>query len=426
MKHILLLVLTFFATASAWAQSAEEISQIDPLYYYELYRPYPVERIADNTPAPKGYKPFYISHLGRHGSRWNVLRRLYDEPLALFAEAHRAGELTATGERFYADWQRIAADAQGRYGDLSPLGAEEHRGIANRMYHSYPEVFTTHKGKPAHIDCRSTTVPRCILSMASFAGELARLAPEADIAMEASAANAHYLAAFADLNSIKDEAKPLSDSVRRANMPDQQRFIRSLFRDGSRMAASIKDTNDFMYDMYLANAILAATPHTGILTLEYLFTTNELAVLWRCSNMRRYILTGPSAHFVDAVRGGAKPLVRNIIESADRAIATGDEQATLRFGHDVTIIPLVNLLGIECGSTVTDDYATIGYKWQVDVVTPMASNVQMVFFRNKAGDVLVKVLFCEREQRLDKAVGEPVNGCYYHWKDIRNYLEKKL
>ena len=22
------------------------------------------------TPVPKGYKPFYISHYGRHGSRW--------------------------------------------------------------------------------------------------------------------------------------------------------------------------------------------------------------------------------------------------------------------------------------------------------------------------------------------------------------------
>ena len=24
----------------------------------------------EDTPAPKGFKPFYISHYGRHGSRW--------------------------------------------------------------------------------------------------------------------------------------------------------------------------------------------------------------------------------------------------------------------------------------------------------------------------------------------------------------------
>lgn len=425
MKRTLLLIFTLLAAATVLAQTAEELKKIDPLYYFELYRPYPVENISDNAPAPKGYKPFYISHLGRHGCRWNVLKRLYDEPLALFAAAHEAGELTAVGERYYADWQRIATDAEGRYGDLSPLGAEEHRGIAHRMYCSYPEVFETHKDKKAHIDCRSTTVPRCILSMASFAGELARLAPEADITMEASAANAYYLAAYADLNSIKDEAKPLSDSVRRANMPDQQRFINSLFRDGSRVAKErIKDTNDFMYDMYLANAILGATPHVGISTLDYLFTDNELAALWRCSNMRRYILTGPSAHFVDAVRGGAKPLLHNIIETADRAIATGDEQATLRFAHDVTIIPLVNLMGIECGSQVTDNYQHID--WKVNIVTPMAANIQLIFFKNKAGDVLVKVLFCERPQILDKEVGTPTAKYYYRWSDLKKYLEAKL
>ena len=31
------------------------------------------------TPAPKGYKPFYISHYGRHGSRWLLHDSEYDE-----------------------------------------------------------------------------------------------------------------------------------------------------------------------------------------------------------------------------------------------------------------------------------------------------------------------------------------------------------
>ena len=427
MKKLLCSIPALFAVLSVSAQSAAEIRQIDSLYYCELYRPYPVEKISDDAPAPKGYKPFYISHLGRHGCRWTVHRRLYDEPLDIFAAAHKAGELTATGERFYADWQRVAADAEGRCGDLSPLGAAEHKGIAQRMYRSYPEVFVTRKGKPAHVDCRSTIVPRCILSMAAFANELSRLAPEADITMEASNANAYYLAAYSGLNSIKNEATHISDSVRRANMPDPSRFVASLFAEGSLVANDrIKDAGEFMYEMYLANAILLATPHVGISTFDYLFTEDELAALWRCCNMRRYILTGPSARFVESVRSGARPLLRNIIETANRAIATGDEQATLRFAHDATIIPIVNLLGIGCGAKVTDDYATIGYDWQVNTVSPMASNVQLVFFRNKAGDILVKVLFCARVQRLVAEAGEPVDSYYYRWDDLRKFLESRL
>ena len=30
------------------------------------------------TPAPKGYKPFYLSHYGRHGSRYMIGKAAYD------------------------------------------------------------------------------------------------------------------------------------------------------------------------------------------------------------------------------------------------------------------------------------------------------------------------------------------------------------
>ena len=32
------------------------------------------------TPAPKGYKPFYLSHYGRHGSRFMIGNKAYDVP----------------------------------------------------------------------------------------------------------------------------------------------------------------------------------------------------------------------------------------------------------------------------------------------------------------------------------------------------------
>ena len=34
------------------------------------------------TPAPEGYEPFYISHYGRHGSRYHSKEEAYAEPLA--------------------------------------------------------------------------------------------------------------------------------------------------------------------------------------------------------------------------------------------------------------------------------------------------------------------------------------------------------
>lgn len=415
------------ATMAVHAQDAEFFKKSDSLYYLDIYRPYPSEMISNTTPAPKGYEPFYISHIGRHGSRWNAVAYMYERPLNIFLKAHEAGELTPLGERFHDDWLKISADAKDRYGDLSPLGAQEHKGIAKRMYESYPEVFSSRGGKKSRVECRSTVVPRCILSMASFVEELSRLAPDTEITMEASKANAYYLAPYASLNSIKGTSKPLSDSVRRANMPDPERLIASLFKSGSKVAAEdIKNPKEFMFDMYMGGAILHATNHVGITTLEYLFTDEELAQLAKCSTMRRYILTGPSERFLENILDTSRPLLRNVIETADRAIAKGDEQATLRFAHDVNLIPFIALMGIREGSYVSDDYASVPANWLASRVSPMGTNVQLIFFRNKKGDILVKVLFCEREQVLDEKAGTPVNGVYYRWTDLKKYLESKL
>ena len=48
------------------------------------------------TPAPKGYKPFYISHYGRHGSRWLLHDSEYDEVMAVFRAADAANAVSYT------------------------------------------------------------------------------------------------------------------------------------------------------------------------------------------------------------------------------------------------------------------------------------------------------------------------------------------
>ena len=83
--------------------------------------------------------------------------------------------LTPKGRDLLAKVEVIAADARDRYGDLSPRGVAEHRGIAERMYKAYPEVFSTGDGRECYVQSRSTLVPRCILSMAAFNERLKEL-----------------------------------------------------------------------------------------------------------------------------------------------------------------------------------------------------------------------------------------------------------
>lgn len=79
------------------------------------------------------------------------------------------------------------------------------------------------------------------------------------------------------------------------------------------------------------------------------------------------------------VVANAKSLLRNILDSADEAIRKGGIAATLRFGHDGNVIPLVALMQIEnCNVAVNDPYEV--YKvWSDFKVVPMAANVQIIF-----------------------------------------------
>ena len=159
---LLLLAATCAAAQPTPAQLAARPELTASIYHSYEYLPGPA------APVPDGYEPFYISHYGRHGSRYHSKEEAYAEPLAALRKADKAGALTPKGREVLAKVETLAADACKRYGDLSPRGVQEHRGIAERMFAAYPGVFSTDGGRVCRIESRSTQVPRCILSMAAF------------------------------------------------------------------------------------------------------------------------------------------------------------------------------------------------------------------------------------------------------------------
>ena len=53
---------------------------------------------------------------------------------------------------------------------------------------------------------------------------------------------------------------------------------------------------------------------------------------------------------------------------------------------------------------------------------PMAANLQMVFYRNTSDEVLVKILYNEKETLVRGLA--PQTGPYYAWKDLKAKIEK--
>ena len=130
------------------------------------------------------------------------------------------------------------------------------------------------------------------------------------------------------------------------------------------------------------------------------------------------------AEFGHRALSDAVPLLRNFVAEADEAIATGALSASLRYGHDVNVIPLVGLMGIEGCDTRESDYRKVDQAWSCWRVTPMATNIQLVFFRRPdGGDVLVKFLFNERESRIRL---ESDLAPYYRWDDVKRYFDERI
>ena len=122
----------------------------------------------------------------------------------------------------------------------------------------------------------------------------------------------------------------------------------------------------------------------------------------------------------------ARNLLRNIIQQADSCIALPHPGATLRYGHDTMVMPLVCLLDLNGnGRQIADLEKLAEQNWVDYKIFPMASNLQFVFYRRSVADkdVLFKVLLNENEATLPlKTDVAP----YYHWKDFRDFYLRKL
>ena len=110
MKSFLLPVILLLSASCATAQTTYEEICASPDKAAGLYYPYPVTESV-NTKAPKGYKPFYISHYGRHGSRYLVGDEQYADPLAVFIAAEKADVLTEKGKDVKKRLENIWLDA---------------------------------------------------------------------------------------------------------------------------------------------------------------------------------------------------------------------------------------------------------------------------------------------------------------------------
>lgn len=414
----LALVLATFGLGVNAQTTFEEISA-DLNKAGGVYLAYPKVE-AKQTPAPKGYKPFYVSHYGRHGSRYLLGDGDYQWIIQLMTKADAVNGLTPLGKDVLQRLQLVWKETEGHGGDLTPLGVRQHQGIAERMSKNFPEVF---RGK-RQISARSTVVYRCAMSMVAFGDRLKGLNPQLDINYEMSEKYMSYLNYHTDRSNAftHGEKGPWVEEYRKfeAAQVKPDRLVSSLFSNADFIRCEVNPAN-LMWGLYWIAVDMQdiETP----LSFYDIFTAQEMFDLWQCVNYRFYIGNANPLASKGLVMANAKTLVENIIESADSAMKNRSIAATLRFGHDGNVIPLLALLQIENFDVAVAGPAEVYKHWCDFKATPMASNVQLVFFENKSGDVLVKFLHNEKEVHI------PVKTDiwpYYHWNEVKEYYQKRL
>ncbi|MBR3677634.1 MAG: histidine-type phosphatase [Alistipes sp.] len=435
MKRLFVLLLLLCGLAGAVsAQTAREEIDAHPhiaMATHSVYAsPYYFEEIAD---APKGYKPFYISHYGRHGSRYEASQRLVSNIVDIFRQADSLGILTPTGRKVKELVERNLVAHDGHIGELTRNGVEQHKGIARRMYHRFKGVF----GKGAIVESRASTVRRCIMSMASFNESLKECQPMIETRMDTG--DCYQAVIRPTSHSNPTYPKHITDATIGDGQPwfihltewsakqDMSRPLGVVFTDAK--ALNYKG-GEFLLalNIYKRLAFMQNLGWYDRTLLDSIFTPEERYTLYLYDNYNWYN-TRMSTHseFCRHLLSHTRPLVEDIIAYADSAIeGKNSAVANLRFGHDYYLLALLGAISFnECRSDIdVRDVAKFGEEWRGYRMITMASNLQMVLYRSKKSeDVLVRFLHNENDVTLPI---ESETAPFYKWNDVKTYLLARL
>ena len=340
-RLFLLLILLTTAIIRLDAQPVLDIIRQHPAYAACNYNTYP-DSLYRLTPAPKGKHPFYISHYGRHGSRYINNPRGYDIPHAMMLQAENVDELTPTGKKVLAEMNLILKSSENRWGELAEYGRQQHRWIARHMTQQFPEVFQGN----AWIEAKSTIVPRCIISMGTELSEFAQYNPQLRITQEASKRDMWYMN-YQDPTmrraKLSPEAQKAFDQYSASRLGNS-RLMELIFKNPDIVKEMVHESEFNYYLMKMGLFQLNTHLYRNTFLIN-IFQPEELYRMWQIDNALWY---AQYANFTPN-NGGQYPypqrhLLRRIISDADSCLHLEGHGTQLRFGHETVLLPLVCLV----------------------------------------------------------------------------------
>lgn len=372
--------------------------------------PYPVP--TQNYEYPDSLKPVFINHIGRHGSRYPAGSTTSYLLQSYLNQADTLGTITPLGKKFLGVVNEVIRRSDGRWGHLDSLGMAEHRGIASRMFANYPMLLQ--KGK---VEAISSYSQRVVMSMYSFTHQLALMSKNIEISTKFGKCCSPLMRFFevdtAYINYHRNGAwkKAYREFYAENSSPEPMRRL---------LGVKFPASDDVLRDLSLNEYYLIAGMRAMEMDFDYTpyMSLDELNKMWSLFNFRQYLQRAASTVSNTPIKA-ALPLLNDVITTAD-AVLTGklDIQAKLRFGHAETMIPLLSLMTLDGCYYLTHYYDTVADNWRDGYVSPMATNLQLVYYTSPSGTIYVRGDLNEVPVHLMKGN----DSLYVTWDEYRSYL----
>lgn len=365
--------------------------------------------------VPDSLIPLYISHVGRHGSRYPASSAHCQKLKEALENAKQIGTITKLGNDLLDLTNNIMEKSTNKWGALDSLGMAEQRSIATRMMKNFPSVFK--EGGAVNALCSYS--PRSMMSMYSFMHQMDRLNNKLEYSTSAGRKFSYLMRPFdtnRDYIEFREDDlwKPAYDEYFEEFCPITP-ITKVLGRD-----YPFGDTNaarDLSLTEYYVLAGLQAMEMKS--EMSKYFTADEMNALWSCFNLRQYLQR--SSTTVSSVPADiASDLVLDIITRADQAIeGQNSTVADLRFGHAETVLPLISILRLPGCYYLTNYFDTVGKNWRDFSIVPMAANVQFILMKHsKTGKWYVRIDLNEKPVSL--IPGD--SRIYIPWGEARRYM----
>ena len=286
------------------------------------------------------------------------------------------------------------------------------------MVKNYPTVF----GKGSSVDACSSPSVRAIMSMSSCCAALSRLAPKTSVYEHQGMMDVQATRPNQGANPFKYEGPAevfpypeTSEQFFLRHFPNYKDVLARFFKNPDKALGRRNPYNVFFH-LYMFVAGMNSLPPDVRIDVKDFFTVEEFATLWETDNYERF-------REYHAYRTPCSSIVDDMVEKASQRLAAGSRGADLRYGHDHVVMALELIMDLDGFDRAPADPDDLVY-WFQTFRSPMAANIQFVFFnpkKGRSGDTLVKVLLNGEEARLGDLEGFP----YYRWDDVKAYLKAR-